>query len=152
MFDGLVASNTSHRLWPRRRLADELGPLQGLTIAVWGLTYKAGTDTLRRSEAIELCRWLVAQGARVRAHDPAVRALPADLSGVERVDDPIEALRGSSALVVATEWPDYARIEFSTIDAMTAPGFLVLDANRFLASAFERDTRCRVVAVGQPAS
>jgi UDPglucose 6-dehydrogenase len=152
LFEGLVALDTSHRLWARRRLTAELGSLKGLTIAVWGLTYKPGTDTLRRSEAVELCRWLVAQGARVRAHDPAVRSLPPDLSGVERVDDPIEALRGASALVVATEWPEYTKLTLERIDSMTAPEFLVLDANRFLAAAFEGKTRSRVVAVGQPSS
>ncbi len=76
--------------------------------AVWGLTYKPGTDTLRRSSAVELCRWLHAQGARVRAHDPAVRALPAGLAAhVELTDSAAAAADGASALVVATPWPEY---------------------------------------------
>jgi UDPglucose 6-dehydrogenase len=70
------ASNDAHKHWPRRRLVDLLGDLRGKTIAVWGLTYKAGTDTLRRSSAIELCQWLREQGASVQAHDPAVKQLP----------------------------------------------------------------------------
>ncbi len=53
-----------------------LGTLKNKTVAVWGLTYKAGTDTLRRSSAIELCQWLLEQGAQVQAHDPAVKSLP----------------------------------------------------------------------------
>jgi UDP-glucose 6-dehydrogenase len=47
-----------------------LKPLAGRRVAVWGLTYKPGTDTLRRSLAVELCRWLLEQGAQVQAHDP----------------------------------------------------------------------------------
>ena len=47
--DGVLASNTAHRLWARRRLESDLGNLAGAKIAVWGLTYKPGTDTLRRS-------------------------------------------------------------------------------------------------------
>jgi UDPglucose 6-dehydrogenase len=151
LFDGLLASNTAHRHWARRRLMTELGSVSGRTIAVWGLTYKHGTDTLRRSEAVELCRWLVAQGARVRAHDPAAHALPPDLSAVERIDDAAEALRGADALVVATEWPAYRDVDKAAVAAIMPKGFLVLDANRFLAGAFERETGCRLVAVGQPA-
>ena len=55
---------------PPRRLADLLGTLSGRTIAVWGLTYKPGTDTLRRSSAVELCRRLCRAGRERRAHDP----------------------------------------------------------------------------------
>jgi UDPglucose 6-dehydrogenase len=150
LFDGVVSSNTSHRLWARRRLTVELGSVSGRTIAVWGLTYKPGTDTLRRSESVELCKWLVSEGAQVRAHDPAAQPLPAELAAVERVDDPVEALRGASALVIATEWPEYSRADLSAIATAVPPGFLVLDANRFLARALEQQTRCRVLAVGQP--
>ncbi len=62
LMDGVLASNTAHRMWARRRLESDLGDLAGAKIAVWGLTYKPGTDTLRRSDAIELCRWLVEPG------------------------------------------------------------------------------------------
>jgi UDPglucose 6-dehydrogenase len=150
LFDGLVASNTSHRQWARRRLSAELGSLAGRTVAVWGLTYKPGTDTLRRSEAIELCKWLVNEGAIVRVHDPVVPSLPSELAAVQRVGDPVEALRDASALVIATEWPDYTRVDVAAL-ANTAPAdLMVLDANRFLARTFEQHTRCRVFAVGQP--
>lgn len=150
LFDGLLESNTSHRLWARRRLAAELGDLKQLTIAVWGLTYKPGTDTLRRSEAVELCKWLLTQGARVRAHDPAARALPESLAGVERFDDPVEAARGASALVVATEWPVYREVDPAAVARAAQPGVVVIDANRFLAGTFGRDPNCRLIAVGQP--
>jgi UDPglucose 6-dehydrogenase len=100
-------------------------------VAIWGLTYKPGTDTLRRSSAVELCRWLAAAGARVSAHDPAVTALPPDLSAIVHLaSSPIEAVDGASALVVATPWPDYRQVPVEALARMTRP--LVLDANRFL--------------------
>ena len=148
-FDGLLASNTSHRQWARRRLASELGSLIGTTVAVWGLTYKPGTDTLRRSEAIELCRWLLSQGARVHVHDPAVNGLPDDLAAAARSDDPIAAARGAAALVVATEWPIYRQVDLDELAAALPEG-LVLDANRFLGATLGRDPRFRLVSVGQP--
>jgi len=145
--DGVEASNREHRHWARRRLASLLGTLSGRTIAVWGLTYKPGTDTLRRSTAVELCRWLLEQGARVRVHDPAATALPEDLSGVTRAFTPEEAAAGADALVVATEWPAYREVSLDALaDAMA--GRVVVDANRFLASTVGADARFAMVSVG----
>ena len=101
-------SNDEHKLWPRRRLQDLLGDLKGKCIAVWGLTYKPGTDTLRRSSAVELCQWLAQQGAHVQAHDPAVKSLPVELEAtIQLQPTALAALTGATALVVATEWPEY---------------------------------------------
>ncbi|MEK7383945.1 MAG: nucleotide sugar dehydrogenase, partial [Elusimicrobiota bacterium] len=56
-------SNDRHKDWTRRKLARYFPSLSGVPVAVWGLTYKPGTDTLRRSLAVELCDWLLEQGA-----------------------------------------------------------------------------------------
>ena len=143
-------SNEAHKGWPRRKLQAALGDLAGRVIAVWGLTYKPGTDTLRRSSAVELCAWLHAQGAIVQAHDPAVLALPGDLSGRIRLcASPLAALSAAEALVVATEWPDYRDLPAQqVVDAMKRP--LVLDANRFLKATLDNDPRIHYVAVGVP--
>jgi UDPglucose 6-dehydrogenase len=148
LMDGVVASNAQHSLWARRRLETDIGSLAGRKVAVWGLTYKPGTDTIRRSSAIELCRWLVDQGARVHVHDPAATGLPDDLP-VIRHQDPLDAVTEAQALVVATDWPLYRDIDIERL-ATVAPNLLVLDANRFLGSTLGSDARFRVVAVGQP--
>jgi UDPglucose 6-dehydrogenase len=143
-------SNEAHKGWPRRKLQAVLGDLRGRVIAVWGLTYKPGTDTLRRSSAVELCKWLHAQGALVQAHDPAVVTLPDDLSGRFRLcASPLEALSAAEGLVVATEWPDYRELPAQqVVDAMKHP--LVLDANRFLRATLGSDPHIHYVAVGVP--
>lgn len=148
LIDGVLASNTAHRMWARRRLESDLGNLAGEKIAVWGLTYKPGTDTLRRSDALDLCRWLVGQGASVHVHDPAAPRLPADLA-VTRHQDPLEAAAGARALVLATGWPAYREVPVDRLAAL-APHLLVLDANRFLGARLGNDPRFRLVAVGQP--
>jgi UDPglucose 6-dehydrogenase len=148
LMDGVLASNTAHRMWARRRLESDLGNLAGEKIAVWGLTYKPGTDTLRRSDALDLCRWLVGQGASVHVHDPAAPLLPADLA-VTRHQDPLEAAAGARALVLATGWPAYREVPVDRLAAL-APHLLVLDANRFLGARLGNDPRFRLVAVGQP--
>ncbi|HEY7443189.1 MAG TPA: nucleotide sugar dehydrogenase [Vicinamibacterales bacterium] len=148
LLDGVVASNAQHSLWARRRLESDVGSLAGRKIAIWGLTYKPGTDTIRRSSSIELCRWLVGRGARVHVHDPAATGLPEDLP-VTRHQDPLDAATEAHALVVATDWPLYRQVDVDRL-ATLAPDLLVLDANRFLGATLGSDSRFRVVAVGQP--
>ena len=142
-------SNEAHKQWAAQRLRLELGELRGHRIAVWGLTYTPGTDTLRRSSAVELCRRLCEQGATVSVHDPAVKALPPDLTGrIELAPTALDALAGASALVVATGWPDYRSVDPShVVAAMQRP--CVLDASRFLAASLGRDPRIRYMTVGQ---
>lgn len=142
------ASNDAHKNWPRRRLTQLLGDLKGKTVAVWGLTYKAGTDTLRRSSAIELCQWLLEQGAQVQAHDPAVKTLPEQFAAIRLFASPLDAVQGAHALVIATEWPDYRAVSMTeTLTAMHAA--IVLDANRFLAASLEALPNVTYVAVGK---
>ena len=146
----ICASNEEHRQWTTLRLRDELGALRGRTIAIWGLTYKPGTDTLRRSGVLELCEALLAEGATVRAYDPAVSKLPAQLaSRVTLAPDAVTAARRADALVVATEWPEFLAIAADDlIDAGRGP--LVIDANGFLAQSLGTDPRMRYVSVGRP--
>jgi UDPglucose 6-dehydrogenase len=147
LMDGVESSNREHRRWAHRRLQALLGSLAGRTVAVWGLTYKPGTDTLRRSTAVELCRWLLDQGAAVRVHDPAVPTLPADLEQTVRAGTPEDAARGADALVVATEWPDYRQVNLDALSDGMA-GRFVLDANRFLGATIGKDSRFQLVSVG----
>jgi UDPglucose 6-dehydrogenase len=149
LMDGVEASNKAHQRWAQHRLADAIGPVAGKTVAVWGLTYKPGTDTLRRSTAVELCRWLIGQGARVRVHDPAVADLPADLSGATRAHSPLDAATGTDVLVVATEWPEYRTVDLDRLaSALTTP--TVIDANGFLSATVGADPRFQVISVGVP--
>jgi UDPglucose 6-dehydrogenase len=149
LLSSVKVSNDAHRTWAARRLDQSLKGVSGKSVAVWGLTYKPGTDTLRRSSAVELCRWLVGKGATVRAHDPAVRTLPSDL--VDRVslaDSPIAASDGAQALVIATPWPEYAAVGAAELSQrMLRP--LVLDANRFAARTLGADPGIEYISVGR---
>jgi UDPglucose 6-dehydrogenase len=150
LLSGVHAANNAHRNWPRRKLEELLGNLRERCIAIWGLTYKPGTDTLRRSASVELCDWLGQQGAFVQAHDPVVKSLPAELSGkIHLVATARDALVGAEALVVATEWPEYPTMDAATL-VSTMKNPTVLDASRFLASTLGADSRIRYMTVGKP--
>jgi UDPglucose 6-dehydrogenase len=158
VFAGVADGNTAHKHWTRRKLLELLAgggiaepdALRGRRVAVWGLTYKPGTDTLRRSSSVELCRWLVSVGARVGAHDPAVSALPADLAGViELFGSPLHALADADALVVCTAWPDYLQVPVADLLGALPTG-LVIDPAGVLGGALAAHPDARYVRVGSP--
>src|SRR5690606_2086066 len=93
------------------RVADKVrvaagGSLDGVTVAVWGLTFKARTDDLRDSPSLEIIGRLRAQGAVIQAYDPAIEATSADarLDGIDLCADPYAACAGAAVLAVLTEW------------------------------------------------
>jgi UDPglucose 6-dehydrogenase len=149
LLSSVLDSNEAHKLWTGRALKSLLGPLRGRKVAVWGLAYKAGTDTLRRSAAVELCEWLFREGAEVQAHDPAVRDLsPALADKITLSLSPLASLGGAAALVVATEWPEFRQVSGDSVfQLMGTP--LVIDPNRFLASTLGADPRVRYYTVGK---
>ena len=156
VLDGVVYSNGYHRHWSRRALTALLADamttdamaLVSAQIAVWGLTYKAGTDTLRRSPALELCRWLAAAGASVRAYDPAVEELPAgDASTVELVRSPLAAVECAEALVICTPWPEFRKVPVTpVVAAMATP--IIVDPGGHLRDTFGRADAVRYVRFG----
>jgi UDPglucose 6-dehydrogenase len=142
-------SNDEHKNWVRRKLLEQFGNLKDVTVAVWGLTYKPGTDTLRRSLAVELCDWLLEQGATVHVHDPVVRVLPERWA--ERVvsfDQALDAIAEADVLVVGTEWPEF-RQDAAGLISVASPNLMVIDANRHLQSALS-SSGLKYVAVGNP--
>ncbi len=143
-------SNQGHKMWPLNKLKMELGDLNGKTIAVLGLTYKPGTNTLRRSSSIELCENLIKCGAIVKCHDPSLRKLPEKYEEKFNFSSSVtDTLAGAEALVVATEWPEYKLLSVDDIlQNMRQP--VVIDANRFLEKPLGEDKRICYLAVGRP--
>lgn len=96
------------------------GKLDGLTVAVWGLAFKAGTDDMREASSIELIGALVDAGARVRAYDPvavdvARGHLPAawfESGALELAEHQYDALKGADALALVTEWAPFHMPDF----------------------------------------
>lgn len=150
LLQSIRESNDLHKNWPRRKLASLLKRMPGSVVAVLGLTYKPGTDTLRRSSAIELCRWLAERQVTVRAFDPAVRKLPEELTGVITLcDTALEALVGTDAVVLATECPEFRELSaVDLIERMKTP--TLLDVNRFLEKTIGTASGVHYITIGKP--
>jgi UDPglucose 6-dehydrogenase len=125
--------------------------LTGTVVAAWGLTFKAGTDDLRNSPAVEVVRRLVGEGATVQAFDPTV-AVPAGApsapvtglsslappgtddswtASVRSFPDAYAACAGAAAVVVLTEWDEFRWLDFTTVrERLSAP--VVVDARNLL--------------------
>ena len=107
----------------------------GIAVAAWGLTFKARTDDLRQSPALEVLRRLLARGAAVRAYDPAVTPASAAadprLDGIEVGGDPYGVCEGAAVLVVLTEWDEFRRLDFGKVKAALAQPHVV-DARNLL--------------------
>jgi UDPglucose 6-dehydrogenase len=115
------------------------GSLEGVRVAAWGLTFKARTDDLRDSPAIEIIHRLQAAGAEVRAYDPAISA---DVAGIEVAADPYAACEGAEVLAVLTEWDEFRWLDLDKVgDAMAGRRVVdarnLLDRNRLRQSGFE---------------
>jgi UDPglucose 6-dehydrogenase len=131
LLESIVPSNIGHRKWAFRQIERHFDTGSGRRIAILGLAYTPGTSATRRSVALELCRDLLRWGAEVRAHDPAVAALPDDLAAVRLCASVHEATAQVDALVLATAWPDYKQLAAEeVVGAMRQK--LIIDPDRFL--------------------
>ncbi len=117
LFEAVEAVNARQKQVLFRKVTDELGTVAGITVAVWGLAFKAGTDDMRESPAVSLIDALLAAGARVQAHDPEAMAVARDRWGdrVTLAPEPYAALDGADALVIVTEWLVYRNPDFDRI-------------------------------------
>src|SRR3990167_585341 len=151
LFSALLASNEAHKQWVCQRLLNILKSLKDKTITTLGLTYKADTDTLRRSTAVEICAWLKQQGAKVIAYDPAIKELPAALSEIIELKPTIEeALHQADAVLVTTEWPEFTALSAEALLAQVKQA-IVFDASGFLMQAIGCDERIQYYSVGRQA-
>jgi UDPglucose 6-dehydrogenase len=143
-------SNDHHRAWALQKLQKIFAGESGRRIALLGLTYKPGTNTLRRSAAVELARALAAAGFEVRACDPSKPTLPPDLNFIQFKADAAEAVEGADALVVCTEWPEFRQLDWPALSArLRRP--LVIDATRFLEKSLAGIPQLHYITVGSPA-
>jgi UDPglucose 6-dehydrogenase len=107
------------------------GSVEGVRIAALGLTFKARTDDMRDSPAIQVLRRLLARGAIVRAFDPAIdRKRNIDLD-IEVCDDAYAACEGARVVTVLTEWDDFRRIDYRKVGELVEVRTIV-DARNLL--------------------
>lgn len=142
LIEGALAVNRRQNNLVLRKLLKQYDSVKGLTVGILGLTYKPGTSTLRRSAALEIIAELIAGGALVKAFDPKadmgelVRPLEFEVCA-----NALDAARGSDALVLVTEWPEFKTLDYDEIkSAMKKPVFIdaknTLDLEQMIRKGF----------------
>jgi UDPglucose 6-dehydrogenase len=97
-----------------KKITDTLWVLKDKTIGVLGLAFKQNTDDVRLSPAIDLCQRLMKEGAVLRVHDPKAMEKAKDvLRNVTYVEDMNAVAAGCDALVIATEWPVFKKLDLA---------------------------------------
>jgi len=108
------------------------GDVRGRKIAVWGLTYKANTDDLRDSPALEIAARLAEEGGDVHAYDPISGEIAGgQVPGVVIADDPYTVCEDAEVLALLTEWDTFRWLDFRSVAASMATPRIV-DARNLL--------------------
>lgn len=151
MIEATCEVNQRQRRAVVEKLQTALKLLRGQTIVVLGLAFKPDTDDVRESASMDLVRLLVERGAVVRAHDPVgldnARA-ELDSLGVESGGDVLELAKGADALLLATEWPQYAALDLRKIAGEMRTKVLV-DARNFFRAEDARNAELEYLGVGR---
>lgn len=143
--------NTAQRERFLAKIRAALWVLREKKIAVWGLTFKPDTDDVRSSVAVEVVRDLVAEGAQVTVYDPKGMEKAVEyklVEGAKLAQSPLEAAEGAEALVIATEWKEFAAVDLDELKkVMHTP--LIFDGRNLLDAATVRSFGFTYTSIGR---
>lgn len=144
------AINLRQTDWFVEKVRHALWVIREKRIGVLGLAFKPNTDDVRFSPALRLVEKLLSEGACVQAYDPkAVERAQAVAPGAGYVTDPYAAAAGADALIIATEWPEFATLDWERVRGeMARP--LVLDGRNLLDPRQMRAYGFEYESVGRP--
>ena len=121
---GVSAANLRQKEFAVAKIIKHFGSLKGKHIAVWGLTFKPGTDDVRESPSFVIIDKLLKGGAEVRGHDPEGIANFSqefgEVKGLSYSEHSYDILKGAHALVLVTEWSEYRRPNWEKIEGLMA--------------------------------
>jgi UDPglucose 6-dehydrogenase len=133
LLDATVAVNERQRSRVIQKLQRELHTLKGKRVALLGLAFKPNTDDLRQAPSLEVAARLNSLGAKVVGYDPvAGKAAARLLTELRIVFDPYEALDGSHAAVIVTEWEELRELDLNRAASLMQKPPILLDARNAL--------------------
>lgn len=148
----VIRINDDQRVRFVEKVRMALSPLRGKHIAVLGLSFKGGTDDIRESPAVEVLRRLIHEGVTVAAFDPAamIRARKEfPEAAVRFAADPYKAMIDADALLILTEWPEFAALDLSRVrNLLRSP--IVLDGRNLYSPSQMKTAGLDYTSVGRP--
>ncbi|HEY8650616.1 MAG TPA: UDP-glucose/GDP-mannose dehydrogenase family protein [Chthoniobacterales bacterium] len=135
-----------------KAVREALWVLRDKKIAVWGLTFKPDTDDIRSSVAIELVAEMLREGAHVAAYDPKGMEKAREVRSIANTlfaDSALEAVEGAEALVIATEWTEFANVDLAVVkEKMTTP--IIFDGRNLFDPETMRKLGFYYTSIGRP--
>jgi UDPglucose 6-dehydrogenase len=147
----ILSINANQKRRFGQKVLDQLGDPAGKTVAVWGLAFKADTDDIRESTAIDVIQLLLDAGVHVKAYDPKGMENMQRLFGnkVEWCVDPVRAAAGADAVAITTDWLLFETLDYGKIKAvMNQP--LVFDGRNCLHRSEMQKHGFRYYPMGRP--
>ncbi len=152
-FQLLTAVIEVNELQKRRvmsKLHKHLGSLVGREIALLGLAFKPNTDDMREASSLVLSARLNSAGANVRAYDPIAEEEARKLiRGVDFRSTALDAIEGADAVVLVTEWPEFATLDLRDVAARMR-GTLLVDGRNYLDVEAARAAGLTYEGIGRP--
>lgn len=148
MIEASILVNIDQRQVVVDRLLTSLRTLRGARISVLGLAFKPHTDDTRDAPGIEICRRLIERDAIVTAYDPMVKSLD-ELPELRIASDPYAAAQGADALVLATDWSEFADLDLDQLRTQMS-GDLLFDGRNMLDPDAVRTAGFRYLGIGRP--
>ena len=101
---------------PVNHLKSMTYPLQGKIIALWGLSFKPKTTDMREAASLTIIKKLQEEGAIIHAYDPETNSEAKKIfPNLIYFDNPYNAVRGASGLILVTEWDEFRGIDFTQV-------------------------------------
>ncbi|WP_341824174.1 UDP-glucose/GDP-mannose dehydrogenase family protein [Wolbachia endosymbiont (group A) of Udea olivalis] len=121
ILNSVKESNYNHITNIAKKVEYLLNGVQNKKIAIWGLTFKSGTDDVRNSPAIDIVQLLVNNKAKITAYDPmGIDNARQVLKDIEYADNAIGAARDAEALLLLTEWKEFKNQDFASLKSIMA--------------------------------
>ena len=144
--------NAAQREYFIDKVREALWVLRDKKIAVWGISFKPDTDDVRSSVAVGVIHDLLKEGAQVTAYDPKGMEKATEwklIEGAALASSPLEAARDAEALVIATEWKEFANVDLDELKAvMRTP--MIFDGRNLLDPTVVRERGFTYTSIGRP--
>ncbi|MBN1298260.1 MAG: UDP-glucose/GDP-mannose dehydrogenase family protein [Actinobacteria bacterium] len=149
MLNAAISVNKEQKLKIIKKVQDELKIVKGKTIAVLGIAFKPDTDDVRDAPSISIMNGLSNLGAKIKTYDPIVKNKPDSLTDrVKICKDAYEAIDGADILILATEWRQFADLDFDKIKK-TMNHNIIIDGRNFFNKEKLQDMGFRYIGIGR---
>lgn len=134
-----------------RMIINQLRPIKGKTVAVWGLSFKPRTDDMRGAPAVDIINALLRSGAKIQAFDPVARDTAKRIFGnkITITNNMYGALKNAAALAVVTEWPDFEKPDFEKIKTLLNRP-LIYDGRNIYDPTHMKELGFHYISIGRP--